>query len=299
MPFADQRLQLRVRQFGGQIGLDRLRLERLARRPIRVPGVAVGLLGLAAPLALAPQHGQLVRVTVLGRLLQLREHQPQRRDTVALPRLHGGGDVRLDAVGNLHPPSSVRPSAAPAAPDYPADHARQQPHDARAGGRHRRRAVLAGLLDRASAWRWPWASARAWASAPASASAPACRRPPARSGTGSRPSAGRRRAGVQSQEADVVEPGARPVAPRLGVLLADGVVALDTVGGSSASRKDPSTTPSTNSRDGEWKLTLMKLTRFDASSAGHVALHRETDVIGRPAPRRRSRGTRRAGSVSR
>ena len=86
-------------------------------------------------------------------------------------------------------------------------------------------------------------------------------------------------AGVQSQKADVVEPGARPVAPRLGVLLAVGDVALDhrrwILCGA----------------DGPFREVLDERTRrrveVDLDEAdeirhlvrGHVALRRETDVL--------------------
>src|SRR5215204_1190324 len=70
--------------------------------------LAVGQLGLAPALALAPQHRLLIARALLRVLLELGEHEAQRRDAVPIPRLHGGGHIGPDLFGDLHPPSSVR-----------------------------------------------------------------------------------------------------------------------------------------------------------------------------------------------
>jgi hypothetical protein len=66
-----QLVELRIRQLGGQVGLDRGRLECLTLRELVAARLAIGRLGLAAALALAPEYRELVRVTLLRRLLQL------------------------------------------------------------------------------------------------------------------------------------------------------------------------------------------------------------------------------------
>src|SRR5215217_2194635 len=104
----DQRVQLGVGQLRGQVRLDRLGLVGLARRELVAARLAVGQLGLAPALALAPQHRLLVARALLRILLELGEHQAQRRDAVPVPRLHGGGHIGPDLFGDLHPPSSVR-----------------------------------------------------------------------------------------------------------------------------------------------------------------------------------------------
>ena len=55
-----------------------------------------------AAFALAAQDGLLVARAVLGGLLELGEHQAQRRHPLLLARLHGGGHVALDPVGKRH-----------------------------------------------------------------------------------------------------------------------------------------------------------------------------------------------------
>ena len=62
--------------------------------------------GLQAALALAAQDGELVVAALLGGLLQLGEHEPQRADAVLLARLHRGGEVLLHRVGQRHLPFS-------------------------------------------------------------------------------------------------------------------------------------------------------------------------------------------------
>ena len=104
----DQRVELGVGQLGGQVRLDRLGLVGLARREILAARLAVGLLGLAPALALAAQHRLLVAGALLRVLLELGEHQAQRRDAVLVPRLHGGGHIGPDPFGDLHLTSSVR-----------------------------------------------------------------------------------------------------------------------------------------------------------------------------------------------
>ena len=66
------------------------------------PAVAEGGRGLVAALALAAQDGELVAVALLGRLLQLGEDEAQGRDAALLARLHRGGEVLLDPVGQFH-----------------------------------------------------------------------------------------------------------------------------------------------------------------------------------------------------
>ena len=98
-----QRVEVRVGELGRQIRLDRLGLVGLARRQVLAARLAVGLLGLAPALALAPQHGLLVVRALLRVLLELGEDQAQRRDAIPVPRLHGGGHIGPDLLGDLHP----------------------------------------------------------------------------------------------------------------------------------------------------------------------------------------------------
>ena len=75
----DDLLELVVGQLGGQVGLDDHGLALLAVGELRAAAVAEGARGLEPALALAAQHRELVAVALLGRLLELGEHQPQRR----------------------------------------------------------------------------------------------------------------------------------------------------------------------------------------------------------------------------
>src|SRR5688500_350210 len=85
-----QRVELVVAELGGQVGLDRLGLVGLGRREVVAARLAVGLLGLAPALALAAQYRLLIALALLRVLLELGEHEAQRRDAVLVPRLHGG-----------------------------------------------------------------------------------------------------------------------------------------------------------------------------------------------------------------
>ena len=96
--------QLGVRQLGGEVGLDQLRLRLLGVGEVVATRVAEGAGRLVAALALAAQHGQLVVLAVLGGLLQLGEDEAQDPDAIPLPRLHRGGEVMLHRVGQRHPP---------------------------------------------------------------------------------------------------------------------------------------------------------------------------------------------------
>jgi hypothetical protein len=98
----DDRAQLLVGQLGGQVGRDERGLGLLGLRELGAVAGAEGLGGLDAPLALPAQDGELVGVAGLRGLLQLGQHQAQRRDPSPLPRPHGGGHVGLDLVGKRH-----------------------------------------------------------------------------------------------------------------------------------------------------------------------------------------------------
>jgi hypothetical protein len=97
-----QRGELVVGELGGQVRLDRRGLLGLAVGEVVAAVLAVDALGLAAALALAAEHGDLIARALLRVLLELGEHQPQRRSPVAIPGLHGRVDVRSDSFGNLH-----------------------------------------------------------------------------------------------------------------------------------------------------------------------------------------------------
>src|SRR4051794_19640792 len=104
----DDRAQCVRVELLGQVALDQPRLRLLGGGELLTAGVAEGGGRLQAALALPAQHGELVAVAFLGGLLQLVEHEPQRADTVLLPRLHRAGEVLLHRVGQTHLPSSIR-----------------------------------------------------------------------------------------------------------------------------------------------------------------------------------------------
>ena len=91
-----------VVELGRQIGGDDRRLGGLAVGELVTAAVAEGSLGLAAALALAAQHRELVAGALLGGLLQLRQQQPQRADALSLAGLHRDDEVALDGLGDAH-----------------------------------------------------------------------------------------------------------------------------------------------------------------------------------------------------
>ena len=82
----DDRLQLGVGELGRQVGGDQLGLGLLAGGQVLATALTESPRRLDAALALAPQHRQLVAVALLGGLLQLGEHQPQRARRAASRR---------------------------------------------------------------------------------------------------------------------------------------------------------------------------------------------------------------------
>ena len=92
--------QLVVGELGRQVAADQLGLERSCSRQLGAARVVELLGGVEPALALAAQHGQLVVGAVLGGLLQLGQHQPQRADALLLPRLERGGHVRSQLIGD-------------------------------------------------------------------------------------------------------------------------------------------------------------------------------------------------------
>ena len=76
-----------------QVPCDQLGLGLLLLGELGAAAVAELRGGLQPALALAAQHRELVVAALLGGLLQLGQHQPQRADALLLAGLHRAGDV--------------------------------------------------------------------------------------------------------------------------------------------------------------------------------------------------------------
>ena len=100
----DRACQLVVGHLGGQIALDLPRLGLLGLRAVLAAAVPVCGCDLQAALSLSPQDRDLVVATVLGGLLQRVGDHAQRRDAVALSRLHRRPRVALNLFENGHDP---------------------------------------------------------------------------------------------------------------------------------------------------------------------------------------------------
>src|SRR4051794_23850247 len=94
--------ELLVGELGGQVAADQRGLGLLLVGELPPPAGAELLGGVEAALALAPQDRDLVVAALLGRLLQLRENEPQRSHALALAGLHGLFHIRSDLIGNRH-----------------------------------------------------------------------------------------------------------------------------------------------------------------------------------------------------
>ena len=80
----DDRVELGVVELGREVALDQLGLGLLLVGQLRAPAVAELLGRLEPPLALAAQHRQLVVAALLGGLLELGQHEPERGRALAL-----------------------------------------------------------------------------------------------------------------------------------------------------------------------------------------------------------------------
>ncbi len=116
----DDRPELLVGELGGQVGADQLALGLLAAGEILAPAVAEGLGGLETALALAAQHGELVVRALLGGLLQLGEHEPQRPDLVLFPGAHRVLEVGFDLLEDRHALPEKGYAARPDSPELTA-----------------------------------------------------------------------------------------------------------------------------------------------------------------------------------
>ena len=95
---SDHRIELGVVELGGEVALDQLGLGLLLLGELGAAAVAELRRGLQPALALAPEHRQLVVAAVLGRLLELGQHQPQRADALLLAGLHRAGHIAANAA---------------------------------------------------------------------------------------------------------------------------------------------------------------------------------------------------------
>src|ERR1039458_5055854 len=98
----DDRVELGVVKLGREVAVDQLRLGFLLIGQLGSAGVPEQGRRLQPALAFTPQHAELIGPALLGRLLQLAQHQPQRSDAHLLARLHGVGHVGADLFCDRH-----------------------------------------------------------------------------------------------------------------------------------------------------------------------------------------------------
>ena len=95
-------LQLLVGDLLGQVGLDQLGVALGLAGQLVAAALAEGLGRLQPPLALALEHRHLVVAALLGGLLELGQHHPQRAGALAVARLQRGVGVGLQLVEHRH-----------------------------------------------------------------------------------------------------------------------------------------------------------------------------------------------------